>query len=166
MKRIILTHVVIAVFRAVAARAGVVASGFCLLFLTASFTHVTAQVRDTPESRAKDFYSWYLKAMVKGKDPTKDKAATRSHLSLRFSRWYYSKAGQNLDYDVFVNSQEWDDAWAENIEIGKAILIDDRSAALHVMLRSPPEEFVMKLQVNLVKENGKWKIDRVTGLFE
>jgi len=104
--------------------------------------------------------------MVKGKDPTKDKAVTRSHLSVRFSRWYYSKAGQSLDYDVFVNSQEWNDAWADNIKVGDAVLIDDKNAALHVMLSAPPEEFVMKLLVKLVKEGGKWKIDRVNGLFE
>jgi hypothetical protein len=138
----------------------------CIALLATSFTVTSAQSNTMPERRVKDFYSWYLKAMVKGKDPTKNKTLTNSYLSLRFSRWYYSKAGQDSDSDVFVNSQEWNDAWADNIEVGKAVLISDKTAALHVTLSSPPDEFVMKLQVNLVKEGGKWKIDRVTGLFE
>ena len=133
---------------------------------SATLIMTTAQSNKTPESRARDFYSWYLKGMVKGKDPTKNKTVTKSYLSLRFSRWYYSKAGQNSDSDVFVNSQEWNDAWADNIEIGEAVFIAANNAALHVMLRSPPDEFVMKLQVRLVKEGGKWKIDRVNSLFD
>lgn len=142
------------------------ATALCAALLAVSFTVTSAQSNTTPESRTRDFYSWYLKAMVKGKDPTKNKTLTNSYLSLRFSRWYYSKAGQNSDFDVFVNSQEWNDAWADNIEVGEAVLTSDKTAALHVTLSSPPDEFVMKLQVNLVKEGGKWKIDRVTGLFE
>ena len=137
----------------------------CLVSLALSVL-VNAQARDTPESRTKDFYSWYLKAMVKRKDPTKNKKVTSSYLSARFSRWYYSKAGQNADYDVFVGSQEWNDAWADTIEVGEAVLITDNNAALHVTFRSPPDEFVMKLQVSLVMEGGKWKIDRVRGLFD
>lgn len=136
----------------------------CLVALTASVL-VNAQARDTPESRTREFYSWYLKAMVKGKDPTKNKKVTSSYLSVRFSRWYYSKPVQNTDTDVFINSQEWNDAWANNIEVGEAI-ITGNNAALHISFSSPPDEFVMKLQVSLVKEGGKWKIDRVRSLFE
>jgi hypothetical protein len=137
----------------------------CLVSFAVSVTLVNAQTGNTPESQTKDFYSWYLKAMVRGKDPTKDKKVTSSYLSVRFSRWYYSKAGQNSEADVFINSQEWSDAWADNIEVGTASITGNK-AALQVRLTSPPEEFVMKLQVSLTKEGGKWKIDRVRSLVD
>ena len=136
----------------------------CLVAVAASMI-VNAHAHDTPESRTRDFYSWYLKARVNGKDPTRNKKITSSYLSVRFSRWFYSKAVRNADTDVFIDSEEWHDAWADNIEIGAAV-ITGNSAALHIMFSSPPDESVMKLQVSLVKEAGKWKIDRVRGLFE
>lgn len=142
-------------------RAAVIA----ILIMAASFTYVNAQAGDTPESRAKDFYTWYLTAMVKEQDPTKDKTVTNSYLSVRFSRWYYSKAGQDADSDAFINSQEWNDAWADNIEVGEAAVTGNK-AVLKVKLSSPPDEFVMNLQVILVKEGGKWKIDRVKALYD
>jgi len=138
----------------------------CLFFFSASFTLVTAQTRNTPESQTKDFYSWYLKAMAKGQDPTKNKTVIKSYLSLRFSRWHYSKPGRKPNSDVFFNSRDWNAAWADNIEVTEAVYITDNNAALHVMLSAPPEEFVMKLLVNLVKERGKWKIDGVKGSFD
>jgi len=141
------------------------ASVICAVMLAASATYVTAQTGDTPEGRVQNFYGWYLKAMVAEQDPTKDKAATNSHLSTRFSRWYYSKAGQNADSDAFVDSQEWDDAWADNIEVGKAVITGNK-AVVKVMLSAPPDESVMTLQVSLVKEAGKWKVDRVKALYE
>ncbi len=131
-----------------------------ILLLSVSFTDVNAQTNNTPESRVKSFYSWYLKSMVKQKDPTKNKTVMNSYLSTRFSRWYYSKAGQNVDYDIFVNSQEWNDDWADNIKVGKAT-IKGNTAVVKVGLSSPPDDFVMKLQISLVKEAGIWKIDRV-----
>lgn len=141
-------------------------AAICIVLAIPAVAVTTAQSNNTPESRTKDFYSWYLKAMVKGKDPTKNKTVTKSYLSLRFSRWYYSKAGQNVDYDVFVGSQEWADAWADNIEVTEAVYVTPNIAALHVMFTAPPDGDVTKLQVKLVKEGGKWKIDRVAGIFE
>lgn len=138
----------------------------CIVILAAPSMLVNAQASNTPESRAKDFYSWYLKAIVKHKDPIKNKTVLSSHLSVRFSRWLYSKAGQSGAADAFLSSGEWKDAWADNIEVGEAVFPTENNAVMHVTLSAPPDEFLMKLQVFLVKERGKWKIDRVTGLFD
>lgn len=138
----------------------------CIMILVASSVLVNAQASNTPESRVRDFYSWYLKTMVKGKDPTKNRIVISSHLSVRFNRWLYSKAGQSGAPDAFLSSGEWKKAWADNIEVGDAVFTTGNNAVLHLTLSSPPDEFVMKLQVFLVKEGGKWKIDLVKGRFD
>jgi len=65
-----------------------------------------------------------------------------------------------------VSSKDWSHASADNIEVGEAVFLDDKKAALHVTFSAPPDESVMKLQVRLVKEGGKWKIDRVAGIID
>lgn len=127
-----------------------------------SFSGVYAQSSKTPENRVKCFCSLYLKSIVK--DPARKKTVTKSYLSTRFHHWYYSKAGQNADYDVFLDGQEWSDAWVDNITVGKAAIRGNK-AVLKVILRAPaPEELVKTLQIALVKESGNWKIDRVKAL--
>ena len=132
----------------------------CLVSLTASFTLVNAQAHSTPESRTKDFYSWYLKAMVKGEDPTKNKTVMNSHLSKRFSRSFYSKAGQDLDYDIFVNGQDWNEAWEGNINVGE-MTIKPTTAVVNITLGAASDNWVMRLRISLIKEGATWKIDRV-----
>ena len=133
-----------------------------ILLLSVSFTDVNAQTNNTPESRVKSFYGWYLKSFVP--DPARKKTVLNLSLSTRFHRWYYSKAGQNADYDVFLDGQEWSDAWVDNITMGKAAITGNK-AVLKVILRSPPpEELVKTLQIRLIKESGTWKIDYVKAL--
>ncbi len=85
-----------------------------------------------------------------------------SHLSRRLSRSFYSKAGQNLDYDMFVNGQDWNPAWADNIVIGE-LTTKGLTATLSIILASQNAEWDMALTIVLVKEAGIWKIDRVKG---
>lgn len=137
-----------------------IAIGLMIVFVLSS--GVYAQAGNTPESRIKSFYIWYLTAINKQQDPSKNKTVMKSHLSTRFGVWFYSKAGQNLDYDIFVNGQEWNEAWVNNVIVGKAA-IKGSTAVVKVKLGSPADDWNMNLQVSLVKEGGNWKIDRVKG---
>lgn len=141
-------------------------SAILTVILTACLAFVNAQANNTPESRVKDFYSWYLKAKASKKDPDKNRAVMKSHVSRRFSKWFYSKEVQNSDVGIFYNKGDWKRAWAHNIEVGEPYFMNDDQVVVKVKLSSPPDEFEMKLQVFLVKEGGKWKIDRVAGYFE
>ena len=87
----------------------------------------------------------------------------RSHLSTRLGRWFYSKAGQNYDADIFTQGQDWNEAWANNINVGKAT-IKGNTAVVKLDLGSPPDDWIKRLNISLVKEAGIWKIDRVKGL--
>jgi Protein of unknown function (DUF3828) len=135
----------------------------CLVFIFVSFTGAKAQTNNSPESRVKSFYDWYLKSISKQQDPSKNKTVMNSHLSRRFGGWFYSKAGQNLDYDIFINAQDWNEAWINNINVGKAT-INGNTAVVKITLGTPPDTWIQRLNISLVKEAGNWKIDRVKGL--
>jgi Protein of unknown function (DUF3828) len=81
-----------------------------------------------------------------------------SHLSARLSKWFYSKAGRDLDGDYFVQSQEWSEEWADNIVIGK-LTTTGATAVVNLVLGS--DGWNTPLTITLVKEAGTWKIDRV-----
>src|SRR5258707_2210535 len=112
-----------------------------LIFAGSSLASARGRLLDTgPEDRVRSFYVWYLTAMNKQKDPTKSKAMMLSHLSTRFGRWYYSKVGQNLDYDIFVNGQEWKEEWATHVTVGKAA-IKGTTAQIKVKLGSSADDW-------------------------
>ncbi|MEO7539885.1 MAG: DUF3828 domain-containing protein [Pyrinomonadaceae bacterium] len=134
--------------------------------MATSYICTPAQTVNTPEGRTRDFYSWYLKLLVRKQDPIRNKTIIKSHLSIRLSRWLYSKVNQSVNYDVFVGSRGSAIAGVASVDVGEAVYLDDDSAALHVTLGAAPDEEALKLQVILVKERGKWKIDRVAGLFD
>ena len=119
------------------------------------------QTIKTPEERVESFYRWYLKSIIAG--PDTDKAVMISHLSRRFGRWLYSKAGESRDYDPFTNGQDFNNAWADNIRIGK-LTTRGSTATLNIVLAGAPgDNWDMPLTISLVKEGRTWKIDRVKG---
>lgn len=131
-----------------------------IVLLAASFTYVNAQENNSPEARVESFYRWYLREMAGQHGSANNKTVTKSYVSIRFSRWYYSKAGQNLDYNVFLSGQEWNEAWADSVNVGKAT-IKGNSATVKLTLGGTPDDWIKRLNISLVKEAGKWKIDRV-----
>jgi hypothetical protein len=133
-----------------------------IVLLSFSGICVAAQSNKTPEGRVKNFYSWYLKSINDGQDPAKKRSVLTSHLSARLGKWFYSKAGQGLEADYFISSQEWNEAWADNIIILE-LEIGRTKAAVNVTLGSPKRDWDMPLKISLIKEGGTWKIDRVKG---
>ena len=131
------------------------------LLLGMGLTIAYAQSSKTPEARVKNFYSWYLKGINDGQDPSKNKAVMNSHLSARLGKWYSSKAGRELDSDYFVRTQEWSDEWAGHVNVGEPS-INGTTAVVDITFGSTSDEWHHKLQIGLIMEGGMWKIDRVT----
>jgi Protein of unknown function (DUF3828) len=132
-----------------------------LVLIGISLNAAVGQTIKTPEERVEGFYRWYLTSIITG--PDTDKAVMISHLSKRFGRWLYSKAGESRDYDPFTNGQDFNNAWADNIRIGK-LTTKGATATLNIILAGAPDDnWDMPLTVSLVKEGGAWKIDRVRG---
>lgn len=132
----------------------------CLMLVGMSCIAVYGQSNKTPEGRVQNFYNWYLKSIDDEQDPAKNRAVMNSHLSARLGKWFYSKAGQDLDADYFVGSQEWSAQWAGNVNVGE-MTIKRTTAVVNITLGPMSEEWYPKLQIDLVKEGTVWKIDRV-----
>ena len=133
-----------------------------LLLILISFSGAYAQSNKTPEGRVQNFYNWYLKAVDDQQDPATNRALMNSHMSARLSKWFYSKAGQDIEGDYFVGSQEWSDQWAGNVNVGE-LTIKRTTAIVNITLGPMSDEWHPKLRVDLIMEGSVWKIDRVRG---
>ncbi len=131
-----------------------------IVLVVISFNAVSAQKINSPADRVKSFYSWYLRSIIAG--PDTDKAVMISHLSKRFGRWLYSKAGESRDYDPFTNGQDFNNAWVNHIVIDKVTTVGTK-ATVNLILGSPNNDWNMLMTISLVKESGTWKIDRARG---
>jgi hypothetical protein len=126
----------------------------------AAQTPLVGKTIKMPEERVSSFYRWYLKSIIAG--PDTDKAVMLSHLSKRFGRWLYSKAGESRDYDPFTNGQDFNNAWVNHIVIDKVTTVGTK-ATVNLILGSPNNDWNMLMTISLVKESGTWKIDRARG---
>jgi Protein of unknown function (DUF3828) len=134
--------------------------GLCLVLICLSYGELLGQSAKSPEERVKSFYSWYMKVINVENGPDHNKTVMRSHLSARLGKWFYSKAGQDLEYDYFIQSQEWSEEWADHITFGKGTT-KGTTAVVNLVLGSTDGDSDTPLRISLVKESGVWKIDRV-----
>jgi len=141
-------------------RVALIAAFAFLIFTNANY----AQTLSAPEKAANDFYKWYLHELNKDKFPVDDaKPQLLKMISKRLGKWVYSKTYREYGADYFIDAQDWDKNWESGIKISKAA-VKGNTATLKVTLISPGEDFGNHtLNVKLVKETGKWKIDRIKG---
>jgi hypothetical protein len=71
------------------------------------------------------------------------------------------KGPDGLDGDYFVDAQDFDPLWAKNISISDVQTHGDKSTAL--VLLNGSKGMRKKLFVQLAKEGGTWKVDKVQG---
>ena len=122
---------------------------------------------ETPETAAKNFYKWYITSLNAENDPfEKQKPKMLKAVSKRLGKWIYSKDYEEYGADYFLDAQDWDDNWANNISTSKAV-IKGTTATLKVTLTSPPDSVWSPkkhvLTLKLIKENSAWQIDTVKG---
>jgi hypothetical protein len=116
----------------------------------------------TPEQSAKEFYQWYFRELNANRQPHKQRARMNNFISARLSSWYFSKAYSEWGADYFIDGQDYEPKWANNIAPQKAVIRGNR-AMLKVRLISPSNfPFPSRtLDVQMVKEANRWKLDRV-----
>ena len=130
-----------------------------LLALTAS----TRAVGQTPDAVIKDFYKWYITAIDRGVEPTmKGRPTLKRYITARLLRQVdrenkINDVDADADTDSILPTQEWDKTWANTVKVSK-LAVKETSATAIVTFRS---ENYPRLLVNLVREGGVWKIDRV-----
>ena len=122
-----------------------------------------AEANATPEECIRNFYGWYVKNLVANRDPMKQRPEIRRYATDRLLKEIdkMTKGPDGLDGDYFVDAQDFDPLWAKNISISGVKTTGDKSNA-HVVLDGA-KGMRKKLVVDLVKEEGTWKVDRVHG---
>ncbi len=127
------------------------------MLIAASFTEAPAQT-STPESVIRSFYKWYIGAIDAGADPLKQgKAILRRYVTLRLIRQIAKDEANGLDADEFLQTQEWDKAWADNVRVSKLAVKGEAATAIVTFNRGEyPRVFV-----TLVKDAAVWKLDKV-----
>lgn len=141
-----------------------------VLNLPAAGTSVQARTALTPDETVRRFYQVYLQSLNQKEEPLAKRRAELSKLvTQRLMRSYYhaTKRDTGINADFFIDAQDWDAAWANNISISKAKIQGSR-AVVTVTLKggvaqAGSQRFDNKLKVGLRKEGGVWKIDSVNG---
>jgi hypothetical protein len=135
-----------------------------LLIVAAAFaTGRAAEPSATPEDCIRGFYRWYVTNLVANHDPTKQRREMRRYATERLLKEIDKmvKGPDGLDGDYFTDAQDFDPLWAKNIAISGVKMTGDKSNA-HVLLDGA-KGMRKKLVVDLVKEEGTWKVDKVHG---
>ncbi|MGH9820216.1 MAG: DUF3828 domain-containing protein [Pyrinomonadaceae bacterium] len=138
----------------------------CTLLLTMAASLTSAQAV-TPEETAKRFYKWYLRELnIEGGNPVENKHEMRKFVSARVYRWIYSKAYEEYGADYFIDAQDFAPDWEKNIRISGAVTNANAASmrvTLHQAANKESQAWDQILDLKFIKEQGVWKIDRITG---
>lgn len=126
-----------------------------LFVLTSS--HISAQAPESPEGRVRNFYQWVGGNENKGVESRKQKKVIFSFFSGRHYRWFY-KLGVGDQNTYLISGNDWLETFANKINVGKSLVKANR-AAVTVDLGDSSDDFVNHIRVNLLREEGVWKID-------
>lgn len=109
------------------------------------------QINKNPKSLVEAFYEFYL-----------DGSPTMEGNEVIFMRFltprFYDEAEKIDAYDPFLDAQEGDETWKDNIKVSN-VVVRGSKATLIVLLDG--KEVKWKAKLTLVKKNGTWKIDAI-----
>ena len=136
---------------------------FILSFFVALLPLRAAESAATPEDCIRGFYRWYVTNLVANRDPMKQRKELRRYATERLLKEIAKmKTGPDgLDGDYFTDAQDFDPLWAKNICISDVKTNGDRATAR--VLLDGAQGMRKKLLVQLAKEGGTWKVDKVQG---
>lgn len=123
---------------------------------------ITASPSD-PSATLHSFYHWYVTELIVNHEPLKNRAAMQRFVTKRLLR-EIDKAVQSpegLEADYFLDAQDFDNQWADNISISKVKVSGDKATA--EVLLTGQETMRRQLSVTLIKEGSLWKVDKVRG---
>lgn len=143
-----------------------IASFALLLFAIGSVGASPAKAANTPEQTTKIFYEWYLKDLKReGGNPIDNKTMLAKYATKRLIKQINAwRDAEEYDVDYFIDAQDFDDKW--RVTVSKAV-VKGNTAKLKVVLAAPKAkatDWKQNLSLELIKENGAWKIDEVSGL--
>lgn len=124
---------------------------------------VSYQTLNSPEQVTHDFYKWYTHAINQGQDPIRQQQILSRYVTARLIREINRQIRANeYDVDYFIDGQNWDKDWEQNITVNAIKSTPNRPAFKVTLSGAGMPNY--KLKVTLQKEAGIWKIDRVESL--
>lgn len=113
----------------------------------------------SPGSVIKNFYEWYIKAIDAGTDPfVKGRKTLLKYVTLRFVKQIERAEARGADVDVFLYTQEFDPAWADQSDVSYVRI---KGATGTAIVTFDASTNYPRVRVTLVKDAGAWKIDGV-----
>jgi hypothetical protein len=118
-------------------------------------------VATTPELLLPSFYSWYLGKIEDGDAPVViDRKTLRRYVSSsRMKKLAEAYRSGSLDIDYFTKAQDVMEDWQNHVTVTD-VAIDSRRASAVVALGAAAD---WRLKVFMIREQGRWRIDRVAG---
>ncbi len=119
---------------------------------------------DSPGGVIRNFYRWYVQALIKEREPFVDgraelKRFATERLIKQIDR--ARKGPDGLDGDYFLDAQDFDKDWASNITVSTPI-VKDKRATVEVKLKGS-ELGTRDLLIEMALDHGVWKVDKVEG---
>jgi Protein of unknown function (DUF3828) len=126
---------------------------FIILFMTSCSTGADTQAIDS----LKVFYQSYIQESSKvPEDNAKIESLKTKHCTAKFLGVL---ADAELDADPFLNAQDVDEKWADNLEIAPDAAAKDQFSVCYTVAFDNSKHCV---KVAMVDDGGSWKIDNVT----
>ena len=123
---------------------------------------IAATPKDDVTQMLKAFYNWYV-PLAEHSDPKGDSRIEEyvtKRLLDQIASLSKGEEGEvaELDYDPFLNAQDVLSDWRTNIAVHDVKVKGDKATATVVLGKKEPS----KIQLQLVRKDGKWKIDNFT----
>jgi hypothetical protein len=122
-------------------------------------------VEATPDTITQEFYQWYLGLLVDNKDPMHEEAAVFSKyvsgaLTREIEKKIHSADGMEADY--FMRAQDYLDDWPGNVSVIAPHIKGSTATVVVSLGAATPSRY--RLKVTLAREQGAWKIRKVSRL--
>lgn len=131
----------------------------------------SAPVTQSPDAVIKEFYQWYIHVNYHEIDPLKEGRATlKKYVTQRFIREMDRNEklpeGEGFDADYFLQTQDMipgpisdmkEGDWLKSMSVSKVAVKGGTATAIVSFFKGYP-----RVGVSLMKEAGRWKINKVT----
>ena len=118
-----------------------------------------------PSDAIRGFYHWYVNELIANRQPMENRKEMKRFVSERLLALIdkMKKSRDGLDFDYFLDAQDFDNLWAKNVIVSN-LKISGKSATADVLLAGKGE-MRRQLKLSLVNDGVAWKIIRVQRAF-
>lgn len=115
----------------------------------------------TADATAVEFYRWYVKQVDDGGSPLmQSPQQVKEYVSASLWKVLQQTHGVEKDADYFLKAQDTMEDWAANISASPATMVDGSARTVVTLGASATSKKYLAL--DMIQEDGRWEIRRVT----